>query len=151
MVADQKDCNGNNGTGQMDLNTSIGIWDDHVPPLARGIAAIDIIDVKYGSDEILSGHWHTQNDTIDKVSSQSLESVGRLVELGLRSRVFSEISEPMSYEVEDEEVIINEVFEAEKEPFDLQSTIVGSLIIFMLFATIAAAACVMFAENEGEL
>ena len=152
MVADQKDCNGNNGTGEMDLNTSIGIWDDHVPPLARGIPAIDIIDVKYGSDEILSGHWHTQNDTIDKVSSQSLESVGRLVELGLISLVFSEISESIAEENDDEEeVVIIKLIETETEESDLQSTIIGTLIIFMLFATIATAALVVFAENEGEL
>jgi hypothetical protein len=152
MVADQTDCNGNNGTGQMDLNTSIGIWDDHVPPLARGIPAIDIIDVKYGSDEVLSGHWHTQNDTIDKVSSQSLESVGRLVELGLRSLVFSEISESIVEEIDtEEEVVIVKVIETETEESDLQSTIIGTLIILMLFATIATAAFVVFAENEGEL
>ncbi len=152
MVADQKDCNGDNGSGEMDINTSVGVLDDHVPPLLVGIPAIDIIDLKYGvGADVWSGHWHTQNDSVDKVSAQSLESVGHLLELGLRAQVWSEISEPVSYEIENEDLSTNDDVQTETTTLDLQSTIVGSLIIFMLFATIAAVACVMFAENEGEL
>ena len=90
-------------------------------------------------------------DSIDKVSAQSLESVGRLVELGFRARVWSEITEPVSHEIENVDLITDDGVEIETKSLDLQSTIVGSLIIFMLFATIAAVACVIFAENEGEL
>jgi len=152
MVVDQKDCNGDNGSGEMDFNSEpVGVWDDHVHPLLVGIPAIDIIDLKYGSADELSGHWHTQNDSLDKVSEQSLESVGHLLELGLRARVWSEISEPVSHEIENEDLITNDGVEIETKSLDLQSTIVGSLIMFMLFATIAAVACVIFAENEGEL
>ena len=152
MVADQKDCNGNNGSGQMDINTSEGVWDDQVHPDLAGIPAIDIIDLKYGVGAgVLEGYWHTQNDSIDKVSAQSLESVGHLLELGLRARVWSEISEPVAHEIENEDLSLNVDVETETESLDLQSAIVGSLIIFMLFATIAAVACVMFAESEGEL
>ena len=86
------------------------------------------------------------------MSSQSLESVGRLVELGLRSLVFSEISETIAEDKDEEqEVEIIEVIETETEESDLQSTIIGTLIILMLFATIATAAFIVFAENEGEL
>jgi hypothetical protein len=45
------------------------ILDDHIPFLESGIAAVDIIDFDYPA-------WHTANDTIDKVSSQSLQVVG---------------------------------------------------------------------------
>jgi len=152
MVAEKEDCNGDNGSGQMDINSKpVFIWDDHTYPISVGIPAIDIIDLKYGSDSILAGHHHTLNDSIDKVSAQSLESVGRLVELGFRARVWSEITEPVSHEIENEDLITNDGVEIETKSIDLQSTIVGSLIIFMLFAVIAAVACVIFAENEGEL
>ena len=45
------------------------ILDDHTPFLAAGIPAVDIIDFVYP-------HWHTQADTLDKVSPASLEQVG---------------------------------------------------------------------------
>jgi hypothetical protein len=46
--------------------------DDHTPFLRRGFRAVDIIDFDYP-------HWHTLQDTPDKVSSASLERVGRVV------------------------------------------------------------------------
>ncbi len=45
------------------------ILDDHIPFIEKGITAIDIIDFDYR-------YWHTQQDTIDKVSAQSLKIVG---------------------------------------------------------------------------
>lgn len=45
------------------------ILDDHSPFLERGIEYIDVIDYGYP-------FWHTQEDTIDKCSSRSLEIVG---------------------------------------------------------------------------
>lgn len=48
------------------------ILDDHVPFLQAGIPVIDIIDLDYP-------FWHTLEDTVDKCSSESLESVGRLL------------------------------------------------------------------------
>lgn len=47
--------------------------DDHLPFAERGISAVDIIGLNYG-------YWHTTGDTCDKVSSQSLEPVGRVLE-----------------------------------------------------------------------
>ncbi len=44
--------------------------DDHTPFIRAGIPAIDIIDFDYP-------YWHTVQDTPDKVSSQSLEIVGK--------------------------------------------------------------------------
>ena len=48
------------------------ILDDHIPFLERGIRAVDIIDFDYP-------HWHTLQDTPDKVSPASLEIVGNLL------------------------------------------------------------------------
>ena len=47
--------------------------DDHTPFLQRGIPAVDIIDFDYP-------YWHTVQDTCDKVSPESLERVGRVLE-----------------------------------------------------------------------
>jgi len=49
------------------------LMDDHVPFLRRGIPAVDIIDFDYP-------YWHTTRDTPDKVSAESLERVGRVLE-----------------------------------------------------------------------
>lgn len=43
--------------------------DDHTPFLEAGIPAVDIIDFDYP-------YWHTTADTADKVSAESLETVG---------------------------------------------------------------------------
>lgn len=49
------------------------ITDDHLPFLQRGIPAVDIIDLDYP-------YWHTTEDTLDKISSESLERVGRVLQ-----------------------------------------------------------------------
>ncbi len=46
--------------------------DDHTPFLEMGITAIDIIDFDYP-------YWHTSQDTIDKISPQSLEIIGTTI------------------------------------------------------------------------
>lgn len=46
--------------------------DDHTPFVTRGIPAVDIIDFDYP-------YWHTTEDTIDKVSPESLAVVGETV------------------------------------------------------------------------
>jgi Zn-dependent M28 family amino/carboxypeptidase len=52
--------------------------DDHIPFLKRGIPSIDIIDFDYP-------YWHTTYDTADKISSDSLERVGRTLQVFLES------------------------------------------------------------------
>jgi hypothetical protein len=47
----------------------LDIQDDHIPFLQAGVPALDIIDLDYPA-------WHTEADTIDKVSAQSLQVVG---------------------------------------------------------------------------
>jgi glutaminyl-peptide cyclotransferase len=53
------------------------ILDDHVPFLDGGMPAVDVIDFAYGPPA--ATYWHTTNDTLDKLSAQSLETVGRVV------------------------------------------------------------------------
>jgi hypothetical protein len=53
------------------------ILDDHTPFLERGWPAVDIIDFTYP-------YWHTTEDTLDKLSAESLEQVGRAIQLWLR-------------------------------------------------------------------
>lgn len=48
------------------------IFDDHMPLLARGLQAIDIIDMRYP-------YWHTIKDTPDKCSPASLATVGHVL------------------------------------------------------------------------
>ena len=45
------------------------LLDDHIPFIQAGIPAVDLIDFDYP-------YWHTTADTIDKVSSESLQVVG---------------------------------------------------------------------------
>jgi glutaminyl-peptide cyclotransferase len=53
------------------------IEDDHLEFLAAGIPSVDIIDLEY--PDATSRFWHTQEDTIDKISAQSLQAVGDVV------------------------------------------------------------------------
>lgn len=50
--------------------------DDHLPFLAAGIPAIDLIDFEYGPG---NAWWHTQDDTLDKCSAESLGTAGGIV------------------------------------------------------------------------
>ena len=52
--------------------------DDHTPFRERGWPAVDIIDFD-------SPHWHTAQDTADKVSALSLERVGRVLQAWLEA------------------------------------------------------------------
>jgi glutaminyl-peptide cyclotransferase len=49
--------------------------DDHLPFLKRGVPSLDVIDVDYGphTDATPDGYHHTAQDTIDKISPQSLQ------------------------------------------------------------------------------
>jgi glutaminyl-peptide cyclotransferase len=55
------------------------IIDDHVPFLNAGFPAVNLIDFNYGSAPGLNDYWHTPLDTLDKLSPQSLQVVGRVV------------------------------------------------------------------------
>jgi len=53
--------------------------DDHIPFVQIGVPAVDMIDFDYA-------YWHTTQDTPDKVSAESLEAIGRTLEVWLESR-----------------------------------------------------------------
>ena len=52
------------------------IEDDHLPFARAGVPVADLIDLNYGPN---NSYWHTPQDTLDKLSPQSLEIVGSLV------------------------------------------------------------------------
>lgn len=54
------------------------VKDDHVPFLSAGFKAIDLIDFEYGGAPGANDYWHTPQDTMDKVSEESLLVAGRL-------------------------------------------------------------------------
>jgi glutaminyl-peptide cyclotransferase len=56
------------------------ILDDHVPFYERGVRAINFIDFHYGSMPGSNDHWHTAEDSMDKLSAESLETVGRVAQ-----------------------------------------------------------------------
>lgn len=49
------------------------IDDDHIPFVQRGVPSADLIDFSYGYNNVF---WHTTQDTVDKLSTKSLEIVG---------------------------------------------------------------------------
>ncbi|MEE9553189.1 MAG: M28 family peptidase [candidate division Zixibacteria bacterium] len=60
------------GAGAFEDAVKDTVSDDHIPLIEAGIKAIDIIDFNYP-------YWHTQEDTPDKCSPESLGDVGRVV------------------------------------------------------------------------
>ena len=52
------------------------VKDDHVAFLDRGYPAVDLIDFEYGPQ---NAYWHTPQDTMDKISEDSLLKSGKIV------------------------------------------------------------------------
>ena len=52
------------------------VKDDHVAFLDKGFKSIDLIDFNYGPD---NSWWHTPQDTMDKISEESLLKSGKVV------------------------------------------------------------------------
>jgi glutaminyl-peptide cyclotransferase len=52
------------------------IEDDHMPFIKLGVNAIDLIDFDYGPGH---SYWHTEKDTMDKISAKSLQIVGEVL------------------------------------------------------------------------
>ena len=72
----------NNGLESILSRSRGAIEDDHIPFLGIGVPSVDIIDLDYDP-------WHTPEDTLDKISVESLEKVGRLA-LAFLSRLQQE-------------------------------------------------------------
>jgi len=64
------------GYGKYFLKNRGAIEDDHVPFLRRGVNALDLIDYDYGPN---NAYWHNDKDTLDKLSAQSFQIVGRVL------------------------------------------------------------------------
>ncbi|HKW98973.1 MAG TPA: M28 family peptidase [Bryobacteraceae bacterium] len=64
------------GYGKHFLKDAGAIDDDHMPFIRRGVNALDLIDLDYGPN---NSYWHTDQDTVDKLSAQSFEIVGRVL------------------------------------------------------------------------
>jgi glutaminyl-peptide cyclotransferase len=58
-------------------NENQDVSDDHIPFLEAGVDAVDLIDLDYGVEE--NKYWHTEQDTLDKISARSLQIVGDVV------------------------------------------------------------------------
>lgn len=57
----------------------VKVKDDHSAFFDAGCPAVVLIDFEYGSAAGKNDYWHTVNDTIDKLSAESLLKSGRMV------------------------------------------------------------------------
>lgn len=54
----------------------IAVGDDHAPFMALGVPCADLIDFDYGYNNVF---WHTTQDTLDKLSPESLQITGSVI------------------------------------------------------------------------
>jgi len=94
LVEGTTDCEGQSGEHVIQYDTTVHVLDDHVHAHNLGIPAIDLMDTSFGEPKryTFGSYWHTMEDTPDKVSAASLETVGQLVELGLRTDAFVDVN-----------------------------------------------------------
>jgi Zn-dependent M28 family amino/carboxypeptidase len=64
------------GSEKFFLGNEQAIADDHIPFRDEGVPVVDIIDFNYGPGH---SYWHTNEDTLDKVSGDSIKVVGDVV------------------------------------------------------------------------
>jgi Zn-dependent M28 family amino/carboxypeptidase len=62
--------------GQYFTSLQSAIEDDHIPFARVGIPSLDIIDLDYGPN---NSYWHTDRDTVDKLSAHSFQVVGEVL------------------------------------------------------------------------
>ncbi len=67
------------GVEERVTETTVEILDDHQPFMQLGYKAIDLIDFDYGSRPNSNDYWHTDEDTLDKLSDETMNIVGTLV------------------------------------------------------------------------
>jgi glutaminyl-peptide cyclotransferase len=71
------------GYGKYFLDSGFATEDDHLPFLRKGVNALDLIDFDYGPNNT-NEYWHTEKDTMDKLSAHSLDVVGNVLVAVLR-------------------------------------------------------------------
>jgi len=62
------------GYGELFIDQSTEVSDDHLSFLQRGVPSADIVDL-----ENSAGYWHTPQDTMDKISAKNLGIVGHVI------------------------------------------------------------------------
>ncbi|HEY5653445.1 MAG TPA: M28 family metallopeptidase [Pontiella sp.] len=75
--------------GYFSLSPNSVITDDHVPFLEIGIPAIDIIDFSFGSKPGSNDHWHTNQDSLENITAESLEITGSITLQLLKQMAFN--------------------------------------------------------------
>ena len=78
------------GAAKFFLASETAMEDDHVPFKDAGISAVDLIDFNYGPNH---QYWHTNQDTLDKVSGESVRIVGDVVIRSL-PEIFKQLDNP---------------------------------------------------------
>jgi Zn-dependent M28 family amino/carboxypeptidase len=58
------------------LDEESGYSDDHLPFRDAGVPVVDLLDFNYGPN---NSFWHTNRDTLDKISGESMRIVGTVV------------------------------------------------------------------------
>jgi Zn-dependent M28 family amino/carboxypeptidase len=72
------------------LNIEQYISDDHLPFKEAGVPVVDLIDFNYGPQH---SYWHTNLDTLDKISGESIKMVGDSVIHALPD-IFKQLDSP---------------------------------------------------------
>lgn len=72
------------------LESETYISDDHLPFRDSGVPVVDLIDFNYGPQH---SYWHTNLDTLDKISGESMKVVGDVVIKAL-PEIFKHLSSP---------------------------------------------------------
>lgn len=145
-------CNYGDST-YFDFEEYDSIIDDHVPADELGIPAIDIIDTRYGEGaSFLGGHWHTHNDTADKVSADSLQKIGYILESGLKTGSWLNIRVQENTESSEQEQVEDNDNEEHGETSDLEADemFIGVLLICCTLLVWGNLAWLIFADNRGE-
>lgn len=78
------------GYGKYFLGNEAGYSDDHIAFETEGVPVVDIIDFDYGPD---NSYWHTNQDTLDKVSGESIKVVSDVVIRALPT-IFNHLNGP---------------------------------------------------------
>ena len=145
-------CNYGDST-YFDFEEYDSIIDDHVPADELGIPAIDIIDTRYGEGaNYFGGHWHTHNDTADKVSADSLQKIGYILESGLKTGSWLNIRVQENTESSEQEQVEDNDNEEDGETSDLEADemFIGVLLICCTLLVWGNLAWLIFADNRGE-
>tara|TARA_B110001452_G_scaffold168133_1_gene140504 strand:- start:174 stop:1310 length:1137 start_codon:yes stop_codon:yes gene_type:complete len=128
------------------------IYDDHVHADRLGIPTIDIIDTRYGEGaEYFGGHWHTHNDTDDKISADSLLKVGRILEYGLLTSIWLDVRLPEVVKVVEPVVLDEDLSEQEDiAEEDNNDMAIGIMLMCCLLLVWGNLAWFVFADKRGE-